>query len=214
MALQFEQVKGWVESFGPAVVGLGSTLDNTGVPIFYVAGMAAAIGVKAKSSLGVIWAAAFVGSVVGDLATYAIGRYRLTKDQLAAGFLGQTLGMGPALQAGERVMKAWGPLSIVFGRFVPYVGKVLPLLAGSYRMSWFAATASIVVGSFLLTGMYFLLGELAVDLVRRRGDAVRFVSMAALLVVLGGLYFANRLLKAKDAQARATGPGEEEPIEL
>ncbi len=212
MALQFEQVKGWVEAYGPAVVGLGSTLDNTGVPIFYVAGIAAAIGVKARASLGAIWVAAFLGSVVGDLTIYAIGRYRLTKDQLAAGFLGQGLGMGPALHAGERLVSKWGPVSIVFGRFVPYVGKVLPLLAGSYRMSWLAATSSIVVGSFLLTGLYFLMGEIAVDLVRERGDVVRYASMGALLLVVAALYFANEALKAKNA--RTTRPDEDEPIEL
>lgn len=213
MALDYEEIKAWVASYGPAAVGVGSTLDNTGVPIFFVAGMAAAVTMKVPIQM--MWLAAFLGSVVGDLGTYAIGRYYLTKDNLVTGFLGQNLRMGPTLHAGERVMRKWGPLSIVFGRFIPYVGKVLPLLAGSYRIGWIAATASVVVGSFLLTGLYFLMGQIAIDLVSRNATAVRYVSLGVLALVVAGLYWANVVLKRRNEEAPVpASPGGEEPIEL
>ncbi len=213
MALEYEQVKAWVESYGPAAVGIGSTLDNTGVPIFFVAGLAAAVSLKVP--IEAMWVAAFLGSVVGDLGTYAIGRYYLTKQNLVSGFLGQGLKMGPTLHAGERVMRKWGPVSIIFGRFIPYVGKVLPLLAGSYRMGWLAASLSVVFGSFLLTGLYYLMGEIAVDLVSHRHNVIRYLSLGVLGVVVAGLYAANILLKRVNEQApRPIPPGEEEPIEL
>jgi membrane-associated protein len=214
MALEFEQVKGWVEAYGPAAVGVGSTLDNTGVPIFFVAGMAAAVTLKIP--IEAMWVAAFLGSVVGDPATYAIGRYVLTKDKLVGGFLGQNLRMGPTLHAGERVIGKWGPIAIVFGRFIPYVGKILPFLAGSYRVGWIAATVSVVIGSALLTGLYYLMGEIAVDLVTKRHDLVRYVSMGALAAVVVGLYYANLVLKRRNESPEAPkpAPGEEEAIEL
>jgi membrane-associated protein len=215
MALEYEQVKGWVESYGPAAVGLGSTLDNTGVPVFFVAGMAAAVSLKVP--IEAMWAAAFLGSVVGDLATYAIGRYVLTKDKLVAGFLGQNLRMGPTLHAGERVMGRWGPLAIVFGRFVPYVGKVLPFLAGSYRVGWVAATISVVIGSALLTSLYYAMGAIATGIVARHHVIIRYASMGVLAVVVAGLYYANLVLKRKNERAAPSPPptaGEEEAIEL
>jgi membrane-associated protein len=214
MALEYEQVKGWVESYGPAAVGVGSTLDNTGVPIFFVAGMAAAVSLKVP--IEAMWLAAFVGSVAGDLATYAIGRYVLTKDKLVAGFLGQNLRMEPTLHAGERVIGKWGPLAIVFGRFIPYVGKVLPFLAGSYRIGWIAATVSVVIGSALLTTLYYFMGEIAIDIVAKQHDLVRSVSMGALGLVVVGLYYANLVLKRRNERGEALKPtpGEEEPIEL
>ena len=210
MAIDYEQVRAWVDSYGPAAVGVGSTLDNTGVPIFFVAGLAAAVSLK--SSLAPMWVAAFVGSVVGDLAVYAIGRYGLTREKLQAGFLGRS--MGPTLAAGERMMARWGWPALAFGRFVPYVGKVLPLLAGSYRKSWASAISAVAVGSFLLTGLYFLLGEIAVDLVRSRGDLVRYASLAALGVVVVGLYYANIVLKRKNSVADAPAPDPDAPVEL
>jgi membrane-associated protein len=214
MALEYEQVKGWVESYGPAAVGVGSTLDNTGVPIFFVAGMAAAVSLRVP--IEAMWLAAFVGSVVGDLATYAIGRYALTKDKLVAGFLGQNLRLEPTLHAGERVIGKWGPLAIVFGRFIPYIGKVVPFLAGSYRIGWIAATVSVVIGSALLTTLYYLMGEIAIDIVAKRHDLVRYVSLGVLAVVVVGLYYANLVLKRRNERAVESrpNPGEEEPIEL
>ncbi len=202
MALEFEQVKHWVEILGPTVVGIGSTIDNTGVPIFYVAGMAVAFGVKAGTRPEWMWLAAFLGSVVGDLGVYAGGRYVLTKDKLLAGRLGQQ--MGPTLLAGERIVKKWGALSVIFGRFVPYVGKVLPFLAGSYGMSWLTATLAVVSGSFLLTGFYYLLGQFAVDLVTRQDRRIRIVSLAIGLIAIAGLWYTNSVLKKRN----------EEPIEL
>ena len=144
MPLDIETMHRWVTDYGPLAVGVGSSLDNTGVPIFFVVGLAAAEAAKVRPEA--MWLAAFIGSVVGDMGTYCIGRYFLTKDRMLNDSIGQR--MAPMIHAGEKSIGRWGIWALVFGRFVPYVGKVLPLLAGSYRMSWVSTTVSVIVGSF------------------------------------------------------------------
>jgi membrane protein DedA with SNARE-associated domain len=199
MALDIESVKQWVESYGPPAVGVGSMMDNTGVPIFFVVGLAMARAVQVHP--GAMWLAAFLGSVVGDLGTYAIGRYYLTKEKLLLNPLGQR--MGPMLRAGERTIGRWGPWSIVFGRFLPYIGKVLPMLAGSYLVSWPVATLSVIAGSFLLTGFFFMFANVAFQVVSGHGTAVRVVSLAIGAAALCVLIGANVALQRREQfQAR------------
>jgi membrane protein DedA with SNARE-associated domain len=193
MALDVETMRRWVMDFGPLAVGVGSTLDNTGVPIFFVVGLAAAEAAQVRP--GAMWVAAFIGSIVGDLGTYCIGRYFLTKDRILEGPIGQR--MAPMIHQGERTIGRWGVLSIVLGRFIPYVGKVLPLVAGSYRMSWLSVSASVVVGSLLLTGFFYIFAEAALEIVTGHATTLKAVSLALGAATVGVLWWYNSVLKAR-----------------
>jgi membrane protein DedA with SNARE-associated domain len=191
--MDMETIQHLVTTYGPFAVGLGSTLDNTGVPIFFVVGMgmAHALGLSPKLLL----VAAILGSVLGDLGTYAIGRYVLTKDRLMQNPIGH--GFKPVLDAGAQAMKRWGSLVIVFGRFVPYLGKVTPLLAGSYGMGWPITVVSVTVGTFLLMGGFYLYADSAFQVVSGDASVVKTVSLAIGTAILFGLYCLNVRLRKR-----------------
>ena len=207
--MEFEEVQKLVESYGPLAVGLGSTLDNTGVPIFFVAGMvtAGALEVPIEAML----VAAFLGSIVGDVAVYVIGRYFLTKDRILAGRFGRSF--QPVLDAGEKTMRRWGFLSVLFGRFIPYVGKVTPFLAGSYKTAWLLAISAIALGSALLMGLYYLLGKTAIDLVQEGSSTIKSVSLAIGLGCIAGLWWLNRVLQQRGTQQSVDGEADDTPAD-
>lgn len=204
--MDVERIQTLVKAYGALAVGAGSTLDNTGIPIFFVVGLGVSEAMQADVPEYAMLVAALIGSVIGDLGTYAIGRYFLTKDRILLGSIGQTF--KPVLNTGERVMERWGICSLVFGRFIPYVGKVIPLLAGSYQMSWLRATLSASAGSILLMGSFYLYARTAIDVVRGNASAVKTVSLIIGAVFLGLLFWANRALKRRSRAGSGDGKRE------
>lgn len=196
--MDLERVQQMVTDYGPGAVGVGSTLDNTGVPIFFVIGMGVALASKTTAVLHAMLIAAIVGSIAGDLAVYAIGRYFLTKERILMGNIGKSF--QPIIDAGENMMRRWGILTVVFGRFVPYVGKITPFLAGSYRMSWLKASLSVTVGSVLLLGFFFYFAQAAYEVVSGNASLVKYVSLAIGVGVLAALCWANHVMKKKGKQ--------------
>jgi len=182
-----------VTSYGPIAVLVGSTLDNTGIPIFFVIGMGAAhsLGIEPQKLL----VAAIIGSIVGDVGTYAIGRYFLTKERILLGRIGQSF--KPILDVGHKAMQQWGILTIVFGRFLPYIGKVTPLLAGSYRLSWFRTTAAICGGSIVLMSIMYIYADSVFKVVSGNPSLVKIISAVIGTGLLVVLYCANNALKKR-----------------
>lgn len=202
--MQLERIQQWVADYGPSAVGVGSTLDNTGVPIFFVIGMGLAYNLASTRYMMLI--AALIGSAVGDLGTYAIGRYFLTKERILQGGIGRKF--KPLLDAGDKATQRWGSWAIIFGRFIPYVGKIIPFLAGSYKMSWLKTTVSVCVGSLLLMLFFYLFSETAIDAVTGQADIVKYVSLAIGTAVVALLWWTNNVLKRR-AQAGSEPPAGE-----
>ncbi|GAB4150749.1 MAG: VTT domain-containing protein [Planctomycetaceae bacterium] len=186
-----DQIKLYVENYGPWAVGIGSTLDNTGLPIFFVLGMAAAASLEIPREI--LFVAAVIGSIVGDVGVYVIGRYFLTKERILSGNFGEMF--QPVINVGERVMHRWGLWSLILGRFIPYVGKIIPVLAGSYRLSWMRTVISISLGSMLLIGLFYAYADGAIDLVAGEASTIKRVSMAIGTVFLVSLWWLNQKLK-------------------
>ena len=192
--MDIEQVQHLVKMYGPYAVGAGSMLDNTGVPIFFVVGMgtAHALGISSKLLL----MSAVLGSIIGDLGTYAIGRYFLTKDRILISGIGDYI--RPLLEIGEKAMYRWGGIcTLIFGRFIPYAGKVTPLLAGSYQMSWLRAVLSVCVGSVMLMGLFHVYAENVFEVISGNITLIRILSISIGTAVLLALYCVNRALKKR-----------------
>jgi membrane protein DedA with SNARE-associated domain len=211
--MNLEHARSLVESYGPVAVGIGSTLDNTGVPIFFVAGLVAAAATGAQSSnLVAMFAAAILGSIIGDLVVYAIGRYVLTKERILSGSFGQSF--RPVMEAGDKFMARWGFWSIVFGRFVPYVGKVIPVLAGSYKRSWWQVVPAVCLGTVMLMGLCFGLEDTVVAMVMGGASGFRSFSLTVGMLFLFGLWWYNRKLQSRalaEMKAKAEAGSAEDP---
>jgi len=191
--VDIETIKHLVTRYGPYAVCLGSVLDNTGIPMVFLVGL---VVTKAQAlPPQQMLVAAGLGSLVGDLAFYAIGRYWLTKKRIVARTLGRRA--KPLLDAGERAMRRWGVLAVVFGRFVPYAGKAMPFLAGSCKLSWPRAFAATCTGGFLLMGFYYFYADAAIAVVTGRGTLVTIVSLVVLTAAIAALWWANRVLSKR-----------------
>ncbi|MCH8829017.1 MAG: VTT domain-containing protein [Planctomycetes bacterium] len=191
--MELQEVQQYVEDWGPLAVGFGSLLDNTGVPIFFVAGMAAAGALDIPREA--LFIAAVIGSIAGDMLVYVIGRYYLTKERILAGTFGEMF--QPVINVGERAMQRWGLWSLLLGRFIPYVGKIIPLLAGSYQLSWVRTWIAVTAGSLLLMAVFYLYADTAIDLVKGESTAVKYVSIAIASAFLAVLWWLNHSLKKK-----------------
>lgn len=196
--MNLEHVREYVEAYGAVAVGLGTTMDNTGVPIFFVVGMGLAYSLEVPAQAMLV--AALLGSVAGDLVVFAIGKYFLTRDRLLAGTIGSYC--KPVLLAGDRAMLRWGILAIVLGRFVPYIGKIIPFLAGSYNISWPRALVSISVGSMLLIGFFYFFGNAAYSILQGNASVVKTGSLVICTAVLALLYWQNHRLKQRDGERK------------
>ncbi len=197
--MDIERIQELVTAYGPFAVGLGSTLDNTGIPIFFVIGMGTAHTLAVEIDPRHLLVAAVIGSIIGDVGTYAIGRYFLTKERILLGRIGKSL--KPILEAGEKAMQRWGIFTVAFGRFIPYIGKVTPLLAGSYGVGWFRSVASISVGSVLLMGFMYVYADSLFKIISGSPSLVRMVSVAIGTALVASLYYANMALKKRSAAA-------------
>ena len=192
--MDIEQVQHLVKMYGPFAVGLGSMMDNTGVPIFFVVGMgtAHAIGISSEALL----ISAVLGSIVGDLGTYAIGRYFLTRDRILLSSFGNYI--RPLLEIGDKTMHRWGGIgTLVLGRFIPYIGKITPLLAGSYHMDWLRTVLSVCIGSVLLMGLFHMYAENVFEVISGNITLIRAISISIGTAALLILYCVNRALKKR-----------------
>jgi len=96
---------------------------------------------------------------------------------------------------------------------VPYVGKVTPFLAGSYRVSWFQAATAVVLGSAALMGMFYLIEETAVELIEQGADAIKSISLAIGMACVAGLWWLNRTLQQRAMRQLADGEDADAPAD-
>jgi membrane protein DedA with SNARE-associated domain len=101
-----------------------------------------------------MWMAASAGAVLGDLVTYALGRY-FKADAARMWPLSRKPGL---LAAGNAYFQRWGALAVLAGKFLGVVRPVIPLIAGMTHMPlWIYVPASIAssiawAGVFLSPG--------------------------------------------------------------
>jgi membrane protein DedA with SNARE-associated domain len=116
----------------------------------------------------------------------------------------------PVLEAGDKAMQRWGFWSIVFGRFVPYVGKIIPFLAGSYKTAWWKAVVSVCLGTAMLMGLFYYFSEAAIGMVTEETSTLRSVSLSIGALVVFGLWWYNRKLQLQ-AQAELLASADDSP---
>jgi membrane protein DedA with SNARE-associated domain len=101
-----------------------------------------------------IWAGGAIGAFIGDILSYAVGRYfRSDVDKIWP--FTKYPGLVPQ---GRAIVDRWGMLSIIGGKFVGGLRPFLPVAAGAMNMPWstflLASAISCVIwaGAFLVPG--------------------------------------------------------------
>jgi membrane protein DedA with SNARE-associated domain/rhodanese-related sulfurtransferase len=89
----------------------------------------------------------------------------------------------------ENVFVRYGMRGVVFAKFIPGLGTVMPSLAGMYGVSIGRFVAFDGLGAFLYAGCFLLLGFLFSNQLQQVADALDRLGKGA-LVVLGSLFVA------------------------
>jgi membrane protein DedA with SNARE-associated domain len=143
-----------VSAYGIPALFLSVTLEALGAPLPGESAIIIAAGAAAAGELDIRTVAltAFVAAVVGDNIGYLIGR-KLGRPAIAR--IGGRVGITEkSLQVAENVVARYGPLMVVFARFVVVLRQLNGLVAGTTRMSWPRFLAANMLGAALWVGVW------------------------------------------------------------
>lgn len=197
----FTGTDGWIFYLAVGLLAFGESAAFLGLAVpgelaVIAAGAAAAIGTAA---FGPVVLVAIVGSVLGGLVGYGLGR-RWGSDVL--GWKPVRRRLGTAAPAVMQHLAAKGGLVVMLSRFNSITRALVPALAGTAGMPLRRFMVASAVGGVAWAGVLATAGFLAGASWRAISAGSTLVSMTAFVVVLG-----LALAVARRAR-RATGPVE------
>ena len=150
------------------------------IPFLLAAGTLAGAN---KLNLGAVIVSAIVGSVLGDLIWFYLGRARGSR---ILSFLCRiSLEPDSCVRRTEDVFSRYGMKAVVMGKFVPGLSTVVPPLAGIVGVSLPRFLAYDSLGSLLYTGCFLLLGFLFSNQLEPLLAGLGQLGHGAVLVVIG-----------------------------
>lgn len=201
-----------LQSFGYAAVFVVVMVESLGIPVpgeTMLATAALYAGTTGRLSLGYVIGAASVAAILGDNIGYLIGRrggYALLRR------FGDKVGLGQRrMKIGRLLFLRRGGSIVFWGRFVSVLRTYAAFLAGTNQMPWrrflvFNALGGIAWSTVYGVG-YFYAGHAVESASRPVGVAIGAV---AVVVVVGGFWYARRHEVRLGAQAEAVLPGDVE----
>ncbi len=161
---------------------LGAPLPSP--PFLLAAGGLAGVG-KMNPLLALL--VATLGSVLADSIWFYLGRVRGSR--LLRLLCRISLEPDTCVMRTENIFVRYGVRGVLFAKFIPGLGTVMPPLAGMYGVSIRRFLAFDGLGAMLYTGCFLLLGVLFSSQLQRVADALDQLGKGA-LVLLGGLFAA------------------------
>lgn len=175
--LDWETVKSYVEVYGYTAVALGTMVDQSGLASFVVAGGIVASITERLSLWGVMLAGAG-GSFASDLALYMVGRWRAAwLDRWVKSEKNRA-----RLELLREWMHRWSLPLLVFGRFIPWVGRFVPAAAGLRGVGVVRSLFLCAVGGLVCGSAYGALGFYAAESVEWLDKYALFFWLAALAI--------------------------------
>lgn len=186
--LQF--LESFIAHYGLAALFVSVALEALGAPLpgesaVMLASAAAAAGDLDIRAVAVI---AFAAAVVGDNAGYLIGRTLGRATVLRAG---GRFGIGEAqLARVEAVAHRYGPLMVVFARFVVILRQLNGIVAGTTGMRWPVFLAANMLGAALWVGLWstlaYRLGR-SVDIIPALWHHLGLVAAVVVPLLIAGM---------------------------
>jgi membrane protein DedA with SNARE-associated domain len=200
-----EWVVSVMEALGLLGVGLMVALENLVPPIpseiiLPLAGFTASRG---EFTVAGAIIATTVGSVVGALVLYFLGRW-LSADRLARIADRIPLMKGSDVHAAVAWFERFGPIAVLLGRFVPIVRSMISIPAGVTRMNIALFLLLTAIGSGVWNTVFILLGFALGEnwaLVEDAASTYGRVILALAFVALAGLIIAGVVRWRRDRRA-------------
>lgn len=156
-----------VHLFGPwtYLIIFGIIFIETGLVIFpflpgdslIFAAQAMAVNPQYGLNPWITWGVAFLAAVLGDTINYEIG-VRAVKYGEKWAWLKKFIN-DEHRKAAENFFATHGSITIVVGRFIPFIRTFVPFIAGGSSMHYRTFLTYNVIGGFLWTGLFALVGH-------------------------------------------------------
>jgi membrane protein DedA with SNARE-associated domain len=180
------------------VIALTAFAESFAVVSFFVPGFTILVAAGAMIQTGLIdpvpaALAGMAGALVGDVASYAIGRGTGNGLRRWRAFAKHQDGF----DKGEHFFRRYGMASVFFGRFLGPFRAFLPLIAGTCRMP-FAAFAAISVASAAIWAPALLFSGYLIGEVVRSGWTLEEKALAAgvaAAVFAGLVWLSHKIFK-------------------
>jgi len=195
-------LEGFVQSYGVLAVTIILTLEAVGFPVpgesllIFSALMAS----RNEMSLPALLISAWAGSVLGDNIGYIIGR---KFGRAAITRYGSKIGLTPArFDMIEGMFTKYGPVTVIFARFVNVLRQLNGVVAGTLGMHWLrfltynAIGAALWVGFWVLVPYYLGGHHVFAAVAQKLGWAG---AIAAILIFIALAYAAFRYFKARSS---------------
>ncbi|GHU88667.1 alkaline phosphatase-like protein [Clostridia bacterium] len=209
-----------IERFGYLAVALLIAIENIFPPIpsEIILTFGGFLTTGSKMTVWGVVVAATIGSLVGAIVLYLIGRIfnaeRLSR--LFSSRLGRTLHLesGDVSRAGRWFVRHGGK-AVFFCRFIPIVRSLISIPAGAARMNLKSFIPLTLAGSVIWNTVLVVLGRLAGGTWRIIADYVDTYAMVALAVmVIAGAVIVIMFVKKRFLQyTNLPDPSDEEPPE-
>ena len=145
---------GLIAHYGIPALFISVALETLGAPLPGESAIIVAAGAASAGTLNIyaVAATAFLAAVIGDNAGYLIGR-KLGRPVIVR--YGARVGLTDRnFDRVEGVARKYGPLMVVFARFVPVLRQLNGLVAGTTRMYWPTFLAANATGAALWVGFW------------------------------------------------------------
>ena len=119
---------------------------------------ASAMAANAKYGLNVwiIYLVVAIAAIVGDTANYEIGAWSTRAGEKHSWF-NKLINENNRLAA-EKFFERHGPITIVIGRFIPFIRTFVPFISGGSKMHYGKFITYNIVGGLLWTGLFTAIG--------------------------------------------------------
>ncbi len=197
MEAWIEQIIDWVKDYPTwslVLAFLISVSESLAVVGLFVPGFIMMTGMGMLVAAGAIgfWpivAATVLGAILGDGLSYWLGHY--FKDDVRRFW---PFSRYPAsLEVGVRFFDRWGPMSVVFGRFVGPVRPIIPVVAGMMGMTPARFTVWNVVSALLWAPLTIIPGILLAASVKLAAETTVRLAIV-ILVLVGAIWLAGWLV--------------------
>ena len=196
-----------VRAAGPWGVGVLMFLENVFPPIpsELIMPLGGYLSESGDLQFWLVVALGFLGSLGGALLWYAVGR-RLGRDQVKrwAGRHGSWVAMTPdEVARADRWFERHGPVSVFFGRMIPFLRTIISVPAGVAGMSLLPFALYSAAGTFVWTLALAWAGRTVGRQFPAVGSVVGWVSWA--VISAATVWYVYRVIRVHRNKRRAHG---------